>query len=194
MNRIEFQLKNSFDKYYHLPIDFWAEMVSRGTVVSFDREEILKSAGSIEKYLYFIISGSGGILLWNNNNYLCTDIVLKNDFFCDYFSFITRQPTPYEVIVFDKSELFKISYDSLHEYLDKNENGDKFWRYAAEALYLDKHLQFIQSATKSPEEIYTLMQSLQPDILQVIPQKYIASYLGITPQSMSRIRKRLMKH
>jgi len=186
------ELKSTFDKYNSFPLEFWESISGLGDIVSVERETTLKEANKIENYLYFLLEGSGGILLWNKNNFVCTDMVLNNDFFCDYLSFITRKETPYEVITFEKSVLFRISYSALTTYLNTSENGDKFWRFSTQALYIDKHLQFIQTVTQSAENVYELLLQHQPEIVQRIPQKYIASFLGITPQSLSRIRRNIL--
>lgn len=148
------ELKNTFDNYCSFPIEFWESLFYLGEIITVEKETTLKKPYQTENYLYFIKDGSGGILLWNKNNFICTDMILGMDFFCDYLSFITRKETPYEVITFEKSLLFRISYSLLTTFLNKSEYGDKFWRYSTEALYIDKHLQFIQSATNTAENIY----------------------------------------
>lgn len=182
-------LKRAFDKYYSLPIEFWDSISRLGKLTIVKKETTIKKPFQVENQLSFLLNGSGGILLWEKDSYICTDMVLCSDFLCDYLSFITRKTTPYEVIIFEKSEVFSITYQELSGFLQRSDYGDKFWRYALEALYIDKHLQYIQSMTRTASEIYKLMQEYQPEIIQKIPQKYIASYLGITPQSLSRIRK-----
>lgn len=191
MNKIEEQIKESFDKYYSFPLSFWEAVVKEGNTEYYEKGQCLKTSGNTENFLYFIIKGSGGVLLWNDNNFVCTDIILKYDFICDFFSFLTRQATPYEVVVFEKSELFRISHSALNKCLDESEYSDKFWRYATQALYVEKHLQLIQATVQTAEHIYLSILDHDPGLLQSIPQKYIASYLGITPQSLSRIKKKL---
>lgn len=182
-------LKSAFNKYYELPLDFWTSIAEFGVIIEVDKEATLKDPNSIENSLYFILKGSAGILLWNNNNFKCTDIVLDNDFICDYLSFLTSEPTPFQIITFEKSTLLKISKLKFLSFTEKNKYGDKFWRYAIQALYIEKNLQYIQLLTNTASDIYDKFQAFQPDILNRIPQKYIASYLGVTPQSLSRIRK-----
>ncbi len=181
-------LKAAFDKYCDLPASFWQSVAPLGEVVTIEKETTIKLTNKVENHLYLIIKGSGGILLWNKNNFICTDMVLENDFLCDYLSFITREATPYEVLTFEESTLFRISYNALTELTSGSEYGDKFWRYATQALYIDKHHQYIQAFTCTAAEIYKLILTHQPDLINRIPQKYIASYLGVTPQSLSRIR------
>lgn len=181
-------LKRAFDKFYDFPISFWKSISNLGEIVHIEKEVTIKEPNKTELHLHLIIKGSGGILLWNNNNFICTDLLMDSEFFCDYYSFITQQPTPYEVMTFENSTLFRISYSALIEFINTNEYGDKFWRYATQALYIDKHNQYIQAFTVTAAEIYKMLLNYQPDIIKRIPQKYIASYLGITPQSLSRIR------
>jgi CRP-like cAMP-binding protein len=185
------ELKCTFDKYTKLPLEFWESVFDLGEIITVDKEIPIKRTHQVENHLYYIIEGSGGILLWNRNNFVCTDMVLNNDFLCDFLSFITRKQTPYEVVAFEKSVMLRISFASLSGFLNQSEYGDKFWRFATQALYIDKHLQFIQSVVQTAENIYRLILEHQPEIVQRIPQKYIASYLGITPQSLSRIRRKI---
>jgi CRP-like cAMP-binding protein len=184
-------LKKSFDKYYSFPPGFWESVAGLGDIITAGKEQTIKKADQTEQYLYFIIEGSGGILLWNKNNFVCSDLLMENDFICDYLSFITRRPTPYEVLTFEKSTLFRVAYSDLSRFLDENPYGEKFWRYATQALYIDKHNQYIQAFTESAAVIYKKILMYEPDIVKRIPQKFIASFLGVTPQSLSRIRNEI---
>lgn len=183
------KLKIAFDKYYELPLNFWQAISEIGTIGEVEKEESLKEPNSKENYFYFILNGSAGILLWSNNNFKCTDIILENDFICDYLSFLTNETTPFQIITFEKTTLLKIPKSKFLSFTEKSEYGDKLWRYAIQALYIEKNLQYIQLLTNTASDLYDKFQAFQPDILNRIPQKYIASYLGVTPQSLSRIRK-----
>jgi CRP-like cAMP-binding protein len=117
-------------------------------------------------------------------------MLLDGEFFGDYLSFILRKPTPYEVRTFERSELFRISRQAFEKFTAESKWGDKLWRYANQALYLDKSFQQLDLLTLTAADRYAIMLKQQPFIIQRVPQKYIASYLGITPQSLSRIRKK----
>lgn len=184
-------LKTAFDSYASLPITLWESIAALGEVITVKKEEVIKKSDTVERNLYFIIQGSGGILLWHRRNFVCVDMLLDREFFGDYLSFITQQPTPYEVLTFEEAQLFKISYKKFEEFTSQHALGDKLWRYATQALYTDKHYQQLQLLTMTAAERYAAMVRHQPYIVQRIPQKYIASYLGITPQSFSRIRSEI---
>jgi CRP-like cAMP-binding protein len=187
------RLKAAFDNYLNVPLSAWKEFVERGEYCSVERDAVLKKQGEAEKFFYFIIEGSGGVMLWRDFNFVCVDLCFENDFFGDYMSFLTGQTTPLEIVVFERSELFRISRSKFQQLTSETSIGSQICRFAAEGLFVHKQHQQIDILTKTAKERYHELQMLHPNILQKIPQKYIASYLGITPQSLSRIRKRLTK-
>lgn len=186
---IEEKIKEAFDPFFKAPIEAWRSFATLGDIISTSTEQTIKKPNTTEKYLSFILKGSGGILLWNNNNYVCIDLCYEGEFFGDYMPFLNQQLTPLEVITFEPSELFRISKSSFDEISTNTEFGDKICRYAAEALFIDKQSKQIDILTKSATERYLELQIKHPEIILRTPQKYIASFLGITPQSLSRIRK-----
>lgn len=187
--RTEEKIKQAFDLYFNVPIEAWKSFTDLGEIITTTKDQTIKNADATEKYLSFILKGSGGILLWNNNNFVCIDLCYDGEFFGDYMSFLNQQATPLEVITFEPSELFRISKSNFDKLSNNTEFGDKICRFASEALFVHKQKQQIDILTKTATERYIELQTRQPEIIQRTPQKYIASYLGVTPQSLSRIRK-----
>ena len=181
----------AFDPYFPLPLEAWEWFVNLGSIIEVEKEEIVKESFATERYFYFVLSGSGGVFVWKENNYVCIDLCYENDFFGDYMSFLTQQPSPLEVRCFEKTTLFRISKDRFNKMSVESEFGDKMCRIAAEALFIHKQQQQIDILTKSARERYLTILEYQGELLQKTPQKHIASYLGITPQSLSRIRKKI---
>jgi CRP-like cAMP-binding protein len=182
-------IKEAFDPYFKAPLETWKSFADLGEIIATTKDQILKNTGTTERYLSFILKGSGGVLLWNNNNFVCIDLCYDGEFFGDYMSFLTQRPTPLEVVTFEPSELFRISKANFDKLSTNKEYGEKICRFAAEALFIHKQQQQIDILTKTAADRYHEIQSKYPKIIQQTPQKYIASYLGITPQSLSRIRK-----
>lgn len=189
--KIAERIKQAFDPYFDAPIEAWKSFTDLGEVVTTTKGQIIKDTGKTEKYLSFILKGSGGVLLWNNNNFVCIDLCYDQEFFGDYMSFLIQQPTALEVITFEPTELFRISKPDFDKLTVNTDYGNKICRFASEALFVHKQIQQIDLITKTATERYQELQTKQPNIIQRTPQKYIASYLGITPQSLSRIRKEM---
>ncbi len=182
------QIKQAFDPYFNMPVEAWQSFVAAGELVQTKKEEVLKLANTTEKYLSFILQGSGGLLLWNKNNFVCIDLCYNGDFFGDYMSFLSRQASPLQVVTFEPTSLFRISKDNFDKLILNSEVGEKICRFAAEGLFIHKQMQQIDIITKTATERYIDLLTKQPEIFKTTPLKYIASYLGITPQSLSRIR------
>lgn len=185
----EEKIKEAFDPFFNVPLEAWRTFTALGEVISVSRNEVIKPTESREKYLNFILQGSGGILLWSKNNFVCIDLCYEGEFFCDYMSFLNQTTSPLEVITFEPTELFRIHKNNFDKISNTTEFGNKICRFAAEALYIHKQEQQINILTKTASERYLELQKKHAQVILRTPQKYVASYLGITPQSLSRIRK-----
>jgi signal-transduction protein with cAMP-binding, CBS, and nucleotidyltransferase domain len=181
------QLKNIFDPFVCLNIQVWENFEKLGIVENFSKETILKVSNAKEKYLNIILKGNGGNLIWNKNNFVCIDIAFENEFLFDYMSFTLQKPTPIEVRLFEESTVFRISHQNFQQTLINGNFGEKITRLVAETSFIDKQQQQINLLTKTAKERYIeLLQNRKG--IEKMPLKYLASYLGITPQSLSRIR------
>jgi hypothetical protein len=87
--------------------------------------------------------------------------------------------------------LWRISHDHLQQVYEETSVGDRIGRFAAEQLYLQKSNREHSLLRDSAEERYLKLFSEQPLLIKHIPMKYLASYIGITPQALSRIRARI---
>lgn len=184
------RLKASFDQYFEAPLAVWQAFGERCELVTFRKNETLKPAGATERYGYFILSGSCGVFVWKANNYVCLDLMYEDAFFGDYMSLITAQPSPLETIALEDSTLLRISRQSIDQ-LKETPYGLRLFLISAEATFVDKQKQQIDLLLKTAEARYLDLLEKQPNLILRTPQKHIASYLGITTQSLSRIRKRI---
>ena len=181
-------LKKSFDQYYEAPIEVWKKFSSLCQVVTFKKNEVIKEAHTIAKHGYFLLEGSVGLFVWKENSSICTDLFLEFNFFADDISLFSGKPSPIEVISLEKTKMLRLSKASI-ETLQKTPIGSMLFFEGEKKTNLEKQSQQIESMTLNSEERYAKIMKENPELLQRIAQKHIASYLGITPQSLSRIRK-----
>ncbi len=187
---IELKLKQSFDKYFEAPIEVWKSFVDLCEEVHFKKNETIKATGQTEKNAYFILGGACGVFLWKENNFVCLDIVLENNFFADHMSLITQEPSPLETIALEKTTVLKISANNISK-LKESPFGNILFLLGAENSFVEKQQQQIDLLTKTAEQRYLELMQRSPETIQRIAQKHIASYLGITTQSLSRIRNKI---
>ena len=181
-------LKKSFDKYYEAPIQVWEKFASLCQIVEFEKNEVIKASHSIARFGYFLLEGSVGLFVWKENNPICTDLFLEFNFFADDISLFSGKPSPVEIISLENTKMLSISKANI-EVLQQTPIGSILFFEGEKNTNLEKQSQQIESMTLTAEERYNNLMEKKPELLRRIPQKHIASYLGITPQSLSRIRK-----
>jgi len=181
-------LKLSFDKYFEAPIGAWQQFADLCESVTFAKDDIIKAVDARERYFYFILKGSAGIFLWSKHNFVCLDFAFDHSFCGDYMSLLTRQPTPLQVVALEDADMVRITSSDFY-HLSETPVGRVIMQVSAESSFVDKQQQQIELLTRTAEERYQVLTDRYPDIHQRVAQKHIASYLGITPQSLSRIRK-----
>jgi len=186
----EIILKQAFDQYYEAPIEAWSAFVDLCEEVHYKKNERIKEANSIARYGYFLLSGSCGLFVWKENNFVCTDLFLEHHFLADDVSLLTGKPSPTEILSLENSKVLRISKANI-EKLKKTPIGSMLFLAGEEHSNVDKQKQQIEILIKSAEERYLDLQKNHPKLIQRIHQKHIASYLGITTQSLSRIRKKI---
>jgi CRP-like cAMP-binding protein len=115
----------------------------------------------------------------------------ENQFVVSFRSFITRNPCYYFIEAMEDAEIVFISYRDLNSLYEKNINWGKFGRLLAELFFAYAQTRAEELLFNSHEERYVRLLKDYPAIVGRIPAYHIASYLGITNPSLSRIRKRI---
>lgn len=116
-----------------------------------------------------------------------------NDFISNYTSFLSNQKSKAYIQALENSSMTLIHKDKLFQLYQKDSKFLQLGRMLTEHLFMlisEKHEALL---LKSPEERYLSLIEKRPNVIQNIPQYMIASYLGITPEALSRIRKRLTR-
>lgn len=185
------QLKDFFDHYYKAPMSAWTAFSQFLEKQTFPRNHIIKEANTTETHLHFIIKGSAGAFVTNNNQSVCLDLCYEKDFLSDYFSLLTGQLSPVYIQAIEPIEVLSIRGEHLKGVYDHSAIAERMGRIVAESLLIHKQNQQMELLMLTAEERYLRLLERQPQIILRTPQKHIASYLGITPESFSRIRKHI---
>jgi CRP-like cAMP-binding protein len=116
---------------------------------------------------------------------------LDNEFITDYKSFLTRTPADKDVRCLEKSSLLIISYEDLQDLYAEHPRFERIGRLMAEALFINWQDKAKSLLLDDAETRYLKLTSGRPDLVQRVPQYLIASYLGVSPETLSRIRKKI---
>lgn len=184
-------IQKIFAPYYNAEANIWERFSEKITVREFQKNEVIKDYQGVEKYLNIVAKGSVGLFVWNGKKDICINLLYENSFMSDYFSFLKQQPSGIKTQALEDCTLWSISYPDLNELYSRNETGLRIGKAIPEILFLRKQQDQINLLTLSPEERYLNLISQRPEIFQRTPLKIIASYLGLTAESLSRLRKRV---
>jgi CRP-like cAMP-binding protein len=115
----------------------------------------------------------------------------ENGFVCNYISFIPQKPSSTIIQAVEDSELMTISYPDLQLFYKTVREGERFGRVVIEQVFIQTLQDLTSFYTEKPELRYATFIKKHADLQQRISQYHIASYVGVKPQSLSRIRKRI---
>lgn len=118
---------------------------------------------------------------------------IEDTTFSDYQSFLTRQPSRMYIQALEDTEVIDISYDAAQYLYRHVPEAEKLGRLLAEYLFILLSNRNSSLLLDTPEERYKKLVAQRPYLFQRVPKYMIASYLGITPEVLSRIRARLSK-
>jgi CRP/FNR family transcriptional regulator, anaerobic regulatory protein len=166
--------------------------LSKLQVKTFKRRELIVREGQVCKYAYFINSGCLRYFYVVNDQENTGQFFFEHSWYTDYASFISGQPTTQNIQCIEQCELLLLSRFDLQQLFIEVPKFEKFGRIMAENAYLGLRGRNEILTNQTAEERYLRLLKERPKVMERVPQHYIASYLGIRPQSLSRIRKRIL--
>ena len=153
----------------------------------------LSQEGKTAKELYFIVKGLIRLYYTKSGEEITGYIFKEGIFASSYESFLKQTPGIQTLETLEECDLLVISYSRLQQLYEEVPKMHIIARKVAEQRFISAQLILSSFILDSPEERYKKFEMEHGDLLLRVPHHIIASYLGITPVSLSRIRKRLMK-
>jgi len=150
--------------------------------------------GKVENHISFIITGIVRLYIPkgdSNRKEITFGFCFQEQFISAYDSFLTRKPSSYALETLTETRVLSISYADLQDVYQTTQIGNLIGRLTAERLFLLKSKREQSLLLYTAEERYLNIFKDRPEVIKEIPLKYISSYIGVTPQGLSRIRKRI---
>lgn len=197
---METDIKNTEDVMqllgYLTPLSakFQERMTSQLLTETFRSHHILLRPGEVAKRIYFIKHGFIRAFTIDSTGKECTSwFMKKNDIMISVYSFFTQKPAEEYIEVLEDCILQSLTWSQLQSYYADFKEGNFIGRVVTEAYYIQAEERSIFMRTKTPEERYKLLIDKYENIEQLTTQSNIASYLGITRETLSRIKSKLLK-
>jgi len=156
--------------------------------VELKRNDFLIKKDQTESSLFFVLNGSMRIYFPHQDDEICVGFAHDNNLICSYPSFILNKPSEYYIQALAKTEMMAINRSDFYSLFDAYRSIERAWRMLEEEALIGKIEREVEMLTFTPEERYHRLIKRSPHIFQIIPRKYIASYLRMTPETLSRIR------
>lgn len=157
--------------------------------IALKRDDYLKVSGTTDTNLYYIISGSLKISIINDYEEHIIRFGYKNNFITSLDSFITEKPSDFSIQAIKKTELKIIPKSIYINFINQSRENKLLWDTILEQLILQQMEREKDILTTSPKERFQRVFKRSPQLFQEIPNKYIASYLRMSPETLSRLKK-----
>lgn len=160
-------------------------------VKEFKKGQLILIEGNIARECYFTIKGCVRSYQVLNGEERTTQFFVEGDPIASLLSYLNKTPANHYFECIEDSTLAVLSFDNEQKLYKQYPKFEALCRNSIEQEF-GKQQEILQNyLTKNPEERYLMLQETRPELLQRVPQYHLATFLGVQPESLSRIRKRI---
>lgn len=156
------------------------------------KKEMLLDQGDPSNHMRFVVDGCLKVYsLDGESNERILQFGIRGWWINDLYAYLTQSPSTYFIQAITDSVVLQIHRDQLEKLYDKIPMIDRFYRIKTQNAYVALQERTIRAMSEPVEERYNRFVNQYRDMEQMIPQYMIASYLGVTPEHLSAIRKKM---
>lgn len=159
--------------------------------ITIKRNDFLANPGDINTNLYFVKEGSLRVFIDDDIEEHTIRFGYRESLITALDCFLTEKPTSFYIQALKKCELKVISKEHYMRFINSRKEYEEIWKKLLESFVYQQIEREIDLITYSPQKRFERVFKRSPQVFQEIPQKYIASYLRMTPETLSRILKTL---
>lgn len=186
------RLRSIIERFTNIPDDEWSFFSARLKEICLPRKSFLFRRGEKIENIYFVCKGLlRQFYLAEDGRETNKNFVPENCFFTNGISFYTSTPSIFEAQSLEETHLLYFSRETIEKCYKRDVCWERLGRFIAEQNFIEKELKELRFRQFTPEEHYLQIQTSNPEIIERMPLYHLASYLGIAPETLSRIRKRV---
>ena len=184
------QIRQKMKQMINISEDELNNFLSQSIVKTFKRQETVSRTDAIPNEIFFINKGIVRVSISDNDGIDHTiHFALENQFIADYSNFIQKQPSIYSLQALEETEVVILPRSTIEWGYQNLSEGQKIGRLIAEYYFIYQDNRIKNTYIRTPKERYDNITDVFPNIHNRVPQHMIASYLGITPIHLSRLKK-----
>ena len=181
-------------KVYPMPLNEAEKIADRFTACSFEKGDYLLRSGKANNVYHFMIEGYARAYTYDlDGNDVTTAFYGPQQIVCELFSFFKRIPSQENIQALTPMTTWQLTFDELQDVFHSQLLFREFGRMVLINAYAGLKTRMLSMIQQTAEERYAMLLKMNPGIFQHAPLKQIASFLGITDTSLSRIRKEFAK-
>ena len=181
-------------KVYPMPLNEAEKIADRFTACSFEKGDYLLRSGKTNNVYHFMIEGYARAYTYDlDGNDVTTAFYGPQQIVCELFSFFKRIPSQENIQALTPMTTWQLTFDELQDVFHSQLLFREFGRMVLINAYAGLKTRMLSMIQQTAEERYAMLLKMNPGIFQHAPLKQIASFLGITDTSLSRIRKEFAK-
>lgn len=182
---------NHIKKFVHLSDDEEKIINKYTKTQTFRKKENLLSNGQVCRSIYFVEKGCLRMFFINSKAAeQITQFALEGWWLADYFSFMGNEPSEYYIQAIEASQVISIDFQVFDDLLKEVPQLERYFRIIMQKNLAASQLRAKYSYEMSKEEFFNHFSTTFPEFVQRVPQYMIASYLGLTPEYVSELRKK----
>ena len=183
-------VRSTIHRYVTLSDAEWQRIAPLWHERAFSKGAYICATGEVEEWFCIVKSGVQRLSFFHDGNDVCVGFAYDGSWCGEYASFVSRKPARFDVKAVTDSVLIGIRHADLQQLYTELNCMERFGRLILEELLIGRAVREIEQLSLSAEERYDRLVQRSPQLLQLVPQKDIASYLRMTPETFSRLRKR----
>jgi CRP-like cAMP-binding protein len=169
------------------------ELLQYCEIRKFDKRAIIVRVGEIDNYLNLVVKGLIRKYLPVRKDEVILQLATEGHVVHSEISFLTKSPSMVVVETLEPTILLSLTHDKMEEALDKFPKGERLGRMIISGMYIKKDENRYNRLAKSTRQRFFDYIDHHQHMLQRVPQKYLASYLQIKPETFSRLKALLAK-
>lgn len=154
----------------------------------FDKKTVLLQKGDVEDYLNVVVKGLVRKFIRVRGNEITLQLATEGHMIQSEVSFHTRLPSDVTLETLEPTSLICMSYQGVQEALEKIPGAESLGRQIISYMFIKKDARYYSQLKHTTRERFLEYMSLHPHMLQRVPQKILASYLNIKPETFSRLK------
>ena len=155
---------------------------------NFDKKQLLTDAGEVENYLNFTVKGLARKYFYKGKTEIITQIAREGELVNSSASFLSGTPSPYLVETLEPSTFLSITREQLEKLYENSPRIERLGRIAITHLFLQREEWEHECLRLDTRERFLHFVKNNPDLIRRVPQKYLASYLNMKPETFSRLK------